>query len=65
MNTAVFRKGATVADLIRVLQAYPQNATVVLASDEEGNDFGVCVKADQDSKEAVILWPASGTVELG
>lgn len=64
MNKYTNRKGITVKELINVLNAYPQDAMIVLASDEEGNDFGVCFSAEQDSKDAVVLWPASGTVEV-
>lgn len=64
MNKLTKRNGFTVKELIEALKVYPQDAKIVLASDEEGNDFGVCFSTEQDSKEAVILWPASGTVEM-
>lgn len=63
MNTYTNKKGMTVKELINVLKAYPQNAMVVLSSDEEGNDFGVLGAIDQDSKDAIVMFPMSGTVE--
>jgi hypothetical protein len=54
----------TVKELIAKLQKLPQNAAVVLSSDEEGNDFGLLANIEKDENGNVILWPASGTVEV-
>lgn len=55
-------KPITVQELIEQLKKQDPAAPVVLASDEEGNDFGILYRVETDPGGAVILWPASGTV---
>ena len=57
-------KTITAFELITLLAKMPRNAPVVLSSDEEGNDFGILAKVEKDENGNVILWPASGTVEM-
>ncbi len=57
-------KPTTVRELIAQLAKMPFDAPVILSSDEEGNDFGLLVKIEKDENSNVILWPASGTVEV-
>lgn len=64
MNKLTNRKGYTVKELSEALKAYPQDAKVVLSSDEEGNDFGLLFSMEKDLNGNLILWPASGTVEV-
>jgi hypothetical protein len=54
----------TVRELIAKLEKLPVDAPVVLASDEEGNDFGLLAQVETDANGNVILWPASGTVDF-
>lgn len=59
----------TVADLHYLIETMikqnPENQkkVVIVSSDEEGNDFGMLFGYDID-KESLILYPASGTVDL-
>ncbi len=48
----------TVGKLVELLKKQPQDATVLVASDEEGNDFHE-VYSVQDSVEltGVVIWP--------
>ena len=39
MKVTRFKKGATVRDVVEQLLKRPQDAVVVLSSDEEGNNF--------------------------
>ena len=64
MNRISNRNGFTASQLAKILQAYPPGALIVLSADEEGNDFGLLVSTEQDENGNIILWPASGTVEV-
>ena len=64
MNKIYNRNGFTSSQLVKVLRAYPPDAIIVLSADEEGNDFGLLVSTEQDENGNIILWPASGTVEV-
>lgn len=54
----------SVKQLIEELQGLPEETKIVLASDEEGNDFGLLwsVEHDPDGK-IVYLYPATGTFD--
>jgi len=54
----------TVEQLRDKLALMRRDAMVILSSDEEGNGFGVLWNVEEDANGNVILWPASGTVEV-
>lgn len=56
-------RGLSAGELIAKLKKLPASAHVILSSDEEGNDFGLCVRFEVQD-DCVFLYPASGTVEV-
>ena len=54
----------TKKQLLKKLEKIPDNVDIILSSDEEGNDFGILFSIEQDENNNVILWPATGTVEM-
>lgn len=58
-----YREKTTVADLIAMLEEMPQDAQIVMSSDEEGNDFYKDINPENHNN-LVVLYPGGSALEL-